>query len=87
MALRRMALGLADPVVTNRFLLWGLFGLMATGINVASAAGVVLGADPTHSPLVLVPMGLLGAGAALAKYLAFFPPAWYLGRLRTPAAG
>jgi hypothetical protein len=82
MALRRLAIGLADPVVANRFLLWGLFGLMATGINVASAAGNVLGIDPSRSPLVLVPMGVLGAIASVAMYLAFFPPAWYLARVR-----
>jgi hypothetical protein len=85
MALRRLALGLADPVVANRFLLWGVFGLMATGINVASAAGNALGIDPSRSPIVLVPMGVLGAAASVAMTLAFFPPAWYLARLRGTA--
>ena len=32
----------------NRFLLWGAFGLMATGINVASATGNWLGVDPSR---------------------------------------
>jgi hypothetical protein len=85
MALRRLALGLADPVVTNRFLLWGLFGLMATGINLASVVGVVLGVDPAESLLVLLPMGVLGAAASVLMYLAFFPPAWYVGWLRGTA--
>jgi hypothetical protein len=82
MALRRLALGLADPVVANRFLLWGLFGLMATGINTMSALGVLLGADPAESLLVLLPMGVLGAAATALMYLAFFPPPWYVGWLR-----
>lgn len=82
MALRRLALGLADPVVANRFLLWGVFGLMATGINFTSALGNALGIDPSRAPLVLVPLGFLGATACGAMYLAFFPPAWYLARLR-----
>jgi hypothetical protein len=81
-ARRRLALGLADRVVVNRFLLWGVFGLMATGINVSSAIGNLLGVDPTRSPAVLVPMGVLGALAGAAMYLAFVPPAWYLGWLR-----
>lgn len=81
-ARRRLALGLADPVVANRFLLWGVFGLMATGINGTSALGSVLGIDPSRAPLVLLPLGFLGAMASVAMYLAFFPPAWYLARVR-----
>ena len=85
MARRRLALGLADPVVTNRFLLWGLFGLMATGINVASAAGNALAIDPSRSPIVLVPMGFFGGIASVLMTLAFFPPERYLARLRGAA--
>jgi hypothetical protein len=84
-ALRRLAFGLADPVVVNRFLLWGAFGLMATGINFSSALANWLGVDPSRSPLVLVPMGVLGAGASLAMSLAFFPPARYLTWVRGAA--
>jgi hypothetical protein len=79
---KRLVLGLADPVVANRFLLWGVFGLMATGINFTSALGNALGIDPSRAPLVLVPLGFLGAIACAAMYLAFFPPAWYLAHLR-----
>lgn len=82
MARRRVALGLADRVVANRFLLWGLFGLTATGINVASLIGNALGVDPSRSPSVIVPMGVLGFGASAAMYLAFVPPAWYLVLVR-----
>lgn len=81
-ALRRVAFGLADPVVANRFLLWALFGLMAVGINFASALGNWMGIDPSRSPVVLVPMGVLGGIASVAMSLAFFPPARYLGWLR-----
>jgi hypothetical protein len=84
-ALRRLSFGLADPVVANRFLLWGVFGLLAVGINCASAVGNWMGIDPSHSPVVLVPMGVLGALASIAMYLAFFPPARYLGWLRAGA--
>jgi hypothetical protein len=85
-ARRRAALGLGDPVVANRFLLWGVFGLMATGINAASLAGNALGVDPSRSPLVLVPMGVLGFVASAAMYLAFLPPARYLAFVRGRAA-
>lgn len=85
-AQRRMAIGLADPVVVNRFLLWGLFGSAATAINVASFAGNAIGVDPSTSPLVLVPMGVFGFFASLAMYLAFLPPEAYLARVRASAA-
>ena len=82
MARRRLALGLVDAIVANRFLLWGAFGLLATGINLTSAIGNGLGVDPTRSPLVMVPMGVLGALASVAMYLAFFEPDWYVAWIR-----
>jgi hypothetical protein len=82
-ARKRLALGLADAVVANRFWLWGLFGLMATGINVSSVIGNALGVDPSQSPLVLIPMGVLGFIASAAMYLAFLPPASYLAFVRS----
>jgi hypothetical protein len=85
MARRRLALGLADPVVADRFWLWGVFGLSASAINATSSIANALGLDPSRSPLVLVPMGVLGAVASVAMYLAFLPPAWYLGRVRAHA--
>jgi hypothetical protein len=86
MARKRMKLGLADAIVVNRFLLWGVFGLMATGINVASLTGLFLGVDPGQSPLVLIPMGVLGFFASAAIYLAFLPPAAYLDLVRRQKA-
>jgi len=85
-AKRRLAIGLADPVVVNRFLLWGFFGVAATAINVSSFIGNAIGVDPSTSPLVLVPMGVLGFAASVAMYLAFLPPAAYLARVRASFA-
>lgn len=85
-AKRRLAIGLADPVVANRFLLWGCFGVAATAISVSSFIGNAIGVDPMSSPLVLVPMGVLGFAASVAMYLAFLPPASYLARVRASAA-
>ncbi len=85
-ARKRMALGLADAVIANRFLLWGLFGLSATGINVASIAGNAMGLDPTRSPFILIPLGALGFCASVLMYLAFLPPAGYVAFVRARSA-
>ena len=82
MARRRGALGLADRFVANRFLLYAIYGIAATGILAANAAGVLLGQDISASPIVLVPSALLGVVASVAMYLAFVPPAWYRERVR-----
>jgi len=66
----------ADPVVASRFLLWGFYGLAATGILAANAAGVLLGQNLSTSLVVLVPSGVLGFAASIAIYLVFLPPAW-----------
>ena len=83
MARRRQALGLADPVVASRFLLWGFYGLAATGIMAANALGVLLGHNISTSLVVLVPSGVLGFAASISIYFVFLPPAWYLGWLRS----
>lgn len=84
---RRVALGIGDPVVANRFLLWSLWtgsmsGVMAIGIT-ARFLDLRLGpsAPALERALVVVPvsLGVLVAASCLA--LAFFPPAWYRRRL------
>jgi hypothetical protein len=85
-ARKRLAIGLADAIVVNRFLLWGIFGTMATAINIASLIGASIGVDPSQSPLVLVPMGFFGFLASAAMYLAFVPPAAYLQFIRSRVA-
>jgi hypothetical protein len=75
---KRSKLGLADPVVTNRFLLWALvscFGIVASGVPLAVG---LLGGDSFND----VPTRLLGAAATIAGsvclQLAFLPPSGYL---------
>ena len=81
----RRALGLADPVVTNRFLLWGL-----VAVNAVIASGVplvvgLLGGDSFND----VPTRLAGAAATIAGsvclQLAFLPPRSYEAWLRKRA--
>jgi hypothetical protein len=85
-ARKRLSLGLADAVVANRFLLWGLFGSSATVINVASVAANAMGLDPTRSVIVLIPLGVCGLAASVTMYLAFLPPAAYLAFVRAQRA-
>ena len=91
MARRRVAVGLGNPVVANRFVLWAVFGAAATVINLASAVSLAMGVHGGSSPAVQLTTGVCGAVAAGAIYLACVPPDWYLARVRgaaaTPVAG
>ncbi|MCZ6784938.1 MAG: hypothetical protein O7G30_16690 [Proteobacteria bacterium] len=75
---RRRALGLAEPVVANRFLLWGIGsggGAAAALVGLAStiANAGKLGVDgPT-----LIAISAIGMVAAAALFLAFLPPQGY----------
>ncbi len=70
----RLALGLADPVVVNRFLLRKLGALCATLIVLAG--GVIIAVPPAHSlvQISMMSVGLLGSAASVFYFFAFFPP-------------
>lgn len=74
---RRLALGLADPLVTNRFLLWSLAGWSAGGAIVLSTLRLLSSANPVTDPFAMLVIGIGGFGAAITIYLAFVPPAPY----------
>jgi hypothetical protein len=81
---RRERLGLADPVVTSRFLLWGV-GL---GLGLAaSTMGPVIHLLPASWD---APMKGLAAGFGLVSagclWLTFFTPAWWVRRQRRRGA-
>ena len=57
---KRLALGLADPVVTNRFLLWGLGSLCASLIVLSAIAPTLLDASHPLARLGLYSIGILG---------------------------
>ena len=78
MAQRRSALGMGDPVIANRFLLWVLFASFATGMNVANSCALLAGVSAAENFWVQAVMAVFGLGAAVAMYLAFLPPAGYL---------
>jgi hypothetical protein len=71
---RRVAHGLAEPVVANRFLLWSLY---AGGFCLSQLLYCVsLTFVGAVSSLDVLSAGLV-VGAELALFLAVFPPAWY----------
>jgi hypothetical protein len=81
---RRMRLGLADPAVVARFYLWGAASLAAAAIYASSMLNRML-APATILPAILRFQSLLGLAAAVAIWLAFFPPRAL--RERAPVAG
>jgi hypothetical protein len=80
---RRLALGLAEAEVVNRFLLWAIAGGGGafTGSFTMSVVSLT-GAVPFEDPLALAAVGLGGLVAALCTALAFTPPRAYLAWVR-----
>ena len=75
---RRLRLGLADPVVTNRFLLWGLgSGAAFVGSSVGAVVMVLTGFSAGTRPGVALVLSIHGAIAAISMWLAFLPPERY----------
>lgn len=84
---RRLDLGMAEPIVVNRFLLWGVASVSALGsiwvVNIPSLLGV---AGTAGSPLMAICMlitSVLGTITVGTYWLTFVPPAWYRRMLET----
>jgi hypothetical protein len=76
---RRLALGLVEPFLCHRFLLWTIAmgstaAIFGTALVLNVTRGVLVFASPTALVVVSV-FGLLGAWALL---FAFLPPAAYV---------
>jgi hypothetical protein len=69
---QRERLGLAEPGVARRFLLWAVAGAAALGIFLLAMVERALQAG-AMSPLSIMVMSLLGLVAAVGLSLAFFP--------------
>jgi hypothetical protein len=76
---RRLALGLADPEVVNRVLMWGLGSAAACAMTLHALA-LRIAAGPLIGDGQRIVSSLLGMIAAVAIALAFFPPAAYRRR-------
>lgn len=90
-ARRRVRLGLCDPVVCNRFLLFGLFGVMQI-LTIMFEIPMYIEFEKTASVSEWMDqvLGALEMVTILCIWLAFFPPAayrgWIMGERTTPAA-
>jgi len=82
---KRLALGLADPVVTNRMLLWGMMGL--TTITVVVIDGFLLYRGSDFARDIVIPLVTSAGGLLFGVFLAlaFFPPSSYLDAVRRRA--
>jgi hypothetical protein len=75
---RRGRLGLADPVVTNRFFLWGVgAGAAGVGTAVGVTAQILIGLPPLEIPWVTLSSSIHGLVAAVAMWFAFLPTEAY----------
>jgi hypothetical protein len=85
-ARRRVALGIGDAVVANRFLLWGLVSVFTLANNGVATVLQAQGRGPSNDPigaLVLAVGGIVGGGLV---YLVFMPPQAWLRFVRSRAA-
>jgi len=88
---RRLAIGLAEPMVVNRFWLWSMGSLCAA--LAIWVVNVPFALDPPPAPgtlgatLPFAATGLLGIGTVGCYWLTFFPPTWYRERVEAGAAG
>ena len=87
---KRAALGLSDPMVVNRFLLFGVastFSALAVWtVSIPSLLQIPLDQQMTFISFTLSITAVWGISAIGSYWLAFFPPAWYAQRVKAPAA-
>lgn len=82
---RRMALGLADPVVTNRFLVWGVGSAACAGLSLSLVVCSAIGLNLVVHPVPILLLSVCGLTAAICWMLSFLPPAAYLDWVRRRA--
>jgi hypothetical protein len=84
---RRLRLGLADPVVTNRFFMWGVgAGAAGVGTAIGVTAQLLIGRPPLEIPWVTLSSSMHGLVAAVALWFAFLPTEAYTRFLLERAA-
>ena len=82
---RRLKIGLADPVVGDRFLLWGLLGLPTSLGVIANSVAIALRVEVFSDPRILLLSSATGMAQAVILVLAFLPPRSYLSWVRARA--
>jgi len=78
---RQLALGLIEPVVVNRVLLWAVVAAFCFASMAIGFVAMLLRVSPEQMVTVRLLMSLAGLGCGVALYLAFFPPRAYLRRV------
>ena len=75
---RRARLGLADPVLTNRFLMWAISAAAAAlGTAIGVTASLATGKNMLQLPEIVASSSAHGFVAAIGMWLAFAPPRAY----------
>lgn len=78
---RRAQYGMGDPLVENRFMLWGIATTLALLILIAMCITFRLTALSYLGGLALEVGAILTMPTAFLVWLAFFPPNWYRERV------
>lgn len=82
---RRLALGLSDPVLVDRFLLWGVSSAANSLLVLVLIHCVRSGMVILHNPIPLTAIAVLGSVMSAAWYLTFLAPESYLRHVRERA--
>jgi hypothetical protein len=80
---RRLALGLSDPVLVNRFGLWGCLGVAQMFGGAISITFEIAGLDMLRHTLPALALALNGLVTGTLMLLTFVPPARYLDWLKS----
>ncbi len=82
---RRVAIGLADPLVANRFFLWGTGSVFTVLATWTASLPILFTGDPETmaaiTPAVRIGTAIAGLGSVSCSLFAFLPPAWYKRRI------
>jgi len=82
---RRLALGLVDPVIVNRFLLWGISGCLLPVLSLAIVFFLLAGMVVMRDPIPLATIAVIGTAMSATWLLTFLPPDRYQRFLRERA--
>lgn len=78
---RRSRVGIVEPMVTNRFFLWGTSSVFTALATWTASIPYLYMADPARidaiTPAVRIVTALVGLASVSCSLLAFVPPAWY----------
>lgn len=77
---RRSAIGLADPLLVNRFLLWTIQGSLSLANMGVALWLMIAGENIVASTLSIASTSVSGLVGAVLTVLIFMPPAWYQRR-------